>query len=536
VEPEAGTAGRYRAFISYSHRDARFAVRLHRQLEGYRLPTRLVGTKTPRGTVPARLTPIFRDIDELPASDDLSAEILGALSESEALIVLCSPDAKASRWVNREVELFRQLHPERPVLPVLLRGDPDEAFPAALYAPGPDGQVREPVASDFRGEGARLGRTKLIAGLTGVGVDDLVQRDAQRRLRRVMAVTAAAVIAVIILSALLVLALRAREEAQRQQAEAEGLIEFMLTDLRGRLRGVGRLDVMSAVNTRAMDYYEDQGLSALPDASLERRARLLHAMGEDDDARGDTRGALAKFREAHRTTAAALARRPADAEALFAHAQSEYWLGYVDYRAHRFDGARTRFSAYASLADMMVAAKPGTIKYVREQGYAQSNLCALALTPKDKDTALAARACRAAVAAKLRVAQDNPKDSRAQADLANGYGWLADAQTAMGDTTGARDTRTRQAEAINRAIAADPQNLDYRDLWVTLQFALAVIDREDGRFETGRKRLLDARAKVDDMVQRDPANRLWKERRDQVDRRLRKFDEDVRNNNNKEAL
>ena len=132
--------------------------------------------------------------------------------------------------------------------------------------------------------GSAPGRIKLIAGLTGIGVDDLVQRDAQRRLRRVMAVTASAVIAIIVLSGLLVAAVRARAEAERQQAEAEGLIEFMLTDLRGRLKGVGRLDVMNAVNARAMDYYSDQSLAALPDQSLERRARILHAMGEDDEA------------------------------------------------------------------------------------------------------------------------------------------------------------------------------------------------------------------------------------------------------------
>ena len=218
----SGPTGRYRAFISYSHQDLVTAVRLHRHLEGYRLPERLVGTVTQRGTVPARLTPIFRDIDELPASDDLTVEIKNALSESAALIVLCSPDAKASRWVNREIELFRELHPDRPILPALLRGEPDESFPPALFTPGPDGTPREPVASDMRGEQERLGRIKRIAGLTGVAVDDLVQRDAQRRLRRVMAVTASAVIAIVILSGLLIAALRAREEAERQQAEAEG--------------------------------------------------------------------------------------------------------------------------------------------------------------------------------------------------------------------------------------------------------------------------------------------------------------------------
>ncbi len=517
---EAETSGRYKAFISYSHCDTTVAVRLHRRLEGYRLPPRLVGTSTPRGLVPARLTPIFRDIDELPAADDLSTEIKAALADSGALIVLCSPDAKASRWVNREIELFREMHPDRPILPALVRGDPDSAFPPALFSLGPDGTAREPIASDLRGDQERLGRIKLIAGLTGAGVDDLVQRDAQRRLRRVMAVTASAVIAIIVLSGLLVAAVRARAEAEHQQAEAEGLIEFMLTDLRGRLKGVGRLDVMNAVNARAMDYYGDQSLAALPDESLERRARILHAMGEDDEASGDKAAALAKFTEAHRTTSAIVARRPGDAESLFTHAQSEYWLGYMAYRRRDLRTAQQHFQGYVKLANRMTALRPGQVRYVREQGYAQSNLCALALIPRAENLALAKTACPAAVAAKAEVVKLSPIDGSALADLANSYGWLGDAQKAAGARLQARRAYLAAANAVNGAVARDPQNLDYRDVWVTRQLALADMEREDGRNDAAAKRLQDARATVSDMILRDPANQLWRERRAWIERKL----------------
>lgn len=520
AEREAGQTGRYRAFISYSHQDLTAAVRLHRKLEGYRLPERLVGTMTARGEVPARLTPIFRDIDELPAADDLSVEIKNALAQSGALIVLCSPDAKASRWVNREIELFRELYPDRPILPALLRGEPEESFPPALFAPGPDGSPREPVASDLRGEQERLGRIKLIAGLTGIGVDDLVQRDAQRRLRRVMAVTASAVIAVVILSGLLIAASRARAEAERQQAEAEGLIEFMLTDLRGRLKGVGRLDVMNAVNERAMDYYGDQSLDTLPDQSLERRARILHAMGEDDEARGDKPAALSKFTEAHRTTSAIAARRPKDAESLFAHAQSEYWLGYMAYRKKDFGTAQAHFQGYAKLADRMASLRPGKVRYIREQGYAQGNLCALALTPEKKDLELAAQACASAVEAKNDVVLNSPKDGSAYADLANSYGWLGDAFKESGLREKARIAYRSSADVVDKAINQDPQNLDYRDVWVTRQFALADIDVEDGRFTEAVNRLKAAQRAVADMIQRDPANQLWRERLTQLERKI----------------
>ena len=59
VEPPA-SEWKYWAFISYSHRDKRWAEWLHSQLETYRIPRRLVGTPGRDGAVPARLFPIFR--------------------------------------------------------------------------------------------------------------------------------------------------------------------------------------------------------------------------------------------------------------------------------------------------------------------------------------------------------------------------------------------------------------------------------------------------------------------------------------------
>src|SRR5215831_1600981 len=94
---------RYWAFISHSHCDEKWAKRLHHALETYRLPKKLVGSVTPMGQVPARLFPIFRDRDELATSADLGASLKDALARSKSLIVLCSPAAATSRWVNEEV-------------------------------------------------------------------------------------------------------------------------------------------------------------------------------------------------------------------------------------------------------------------------------------------------------------------------------------------------------------------------------------------------------------------------------------------------
>ena len=71
---------KYCAFISYNHRDTKVAAALQRALETYRLPRRLVGTRTAMGEVPVFLKPVFRDRDEMEAGADLKATVREALA------------------------------------------------------------------------------------------------------------------------------------------------------------------------------------------------------------------------------------------------------------------------------------------------------------------------------------------------------------------------------------------------------------------------------------------------------------------------
>lgn len=114
---------RYRAFLSYAHADRREAERLHRALEKTRLDRDLVGRATPMGQVPARLAPIFRDREDFSGGHSLTDATLAALDASAALIVVASPNAAKSHYVNEEVRLFRARHPDRPVIPVIIAGE-----------------------------------------------------------------------------------------------------------------------------------------------------------------------------------------------------------------------------------------------------------------------------------------------------------------------------------------------------------------------------------------------------------------------------
>jgi tetratricopeptide (TPR) repeat protein len=496
----------YRGFVSYSHKDAGIGRLIHRRLEAYRLPGHLVGSETPRGPVPARLTPIFRDREELSAGESLSEQVQAALAASDCLLVLCSPNAKASKWVAKEIETFRALHPEKPVLAALIAGEPDEAYPEPLTAHG-----AEPVAADFRkgGDGRQLALLKLVAGMTGVGLDALVQRDAQRKLRGVMIVTLSALVGLLITALLLVAALRARAEADHQRAEAEGLVEFMLTDLRDRLKGVGRLDVMTAVNERAMGYYEQQGnLTKLPPESLNRRARILHAMGEDDESKGELAAALKKFQEANRVTAAVLAKQPADPDALFAHAQSEFWLGQMHYFRNEPSAVLPRWTAYRDLTRRLVRAAPSDPRSMRELAYAEGNLCSLALDPpQNLDNAVSS--CAVSLKGMQHVERMLPHDLRVKRDVANRRGWLATAYAARGDRRTALAERTAQVSITEALSKQLPEDKGIAEINLAAQISMAQLLGEMGQTQKSQQRLIIAKRMQQQLERADPTNKRW---------------------------
>jgi len=289
-QPKAASETRsYWCFISYRHADNKepgrqWATWLHQAIETYEVPQDLVGTVNDRGdTIPERIFPVFRDEEELPVDADLASPIYRALEASKFLVVICSPRAVASSYVDSEIRYFKQLGHAGRVLAVMIEGEPnasrdkgkpaqgfapkDECFPEAMrHGVGPDGsllsELSEPVAADFRlgssqgwasPEAYRLAlrkegrlsakdvdtqvedfrrrcelmKLKVIAGILGVPLGTLTQRDkayqlalAQKRaraLRRwVVAVSVFAVLAVA--GGGVALQQQQKAEAQRQKA------------------------------------------------------------------------------------------------------------------------------------------------------------------------------------------------------------------------------------------------------------------------------------------------------------------------------
>ncbi len=516
-----GCDHRYWAFLSYSHADSAAAERLHRQLELFRVPRPLVGAPHPMGTIPQRLIPIFRDRQELAASSDLGREIKAALEKSRYFIVLCSPEAARSPWVEQEVRDFKRLHGEDRVLAAIVGGEPfaadesQECFPQALRQKvDPNGKLTgrpaEPIAADLResGDGWPNGVLKLIAGMLDVGLDDLVQREQTRRQKRTTAIVAASLAGMAFTTGLSVVAINARDAARDERREAEGMVGFMLGDLKAELEPIGRLDALDQVGARALTYYERQDKKSLTDDQLTQRSKALTLLGQIAFSRGQADAAQARYREALRGTAELVERDPSDPQRLFDHAQNIFWMGELDRRSGRIDRAEAAFREYAQLAARMVAADPSNLQWQLEVEYARENIGIVKAAQRKFGEA--ATTFQRGIGPLERLVKADPTNRTYRIELATMLAWLADARRDEGKLEAAIAARRRHLELLRRWLASGQKDASLQQQLVPSQQGLGILLTDVGNAPAGIMQLRQSVADAETLLTIEPTNMTWK--------------------------
>lgn len=224
---------KYNAFLSYSHAaDNALAPSLQSALHRLARPWNRL-----------RALRVFRDKTSLAASPELWPAIVAALSEAEYFLLLASPTAAASRWVQREIDWWLEHRSASKLLVLLTDGQLawDEAANdfdwqrTDALAPGLRGKFgAEPLWVDLRW--ARSGETlslhhsafraavlDIAAPLHGRSKDELDGEDV-RQLARTRRFSTSAVAGLVLLTVISLtaafIAVQQRDEAQRQRDEA----------------------------------------------------------------------------------------------------------------------------------------------------------------------------------------------------------------------------------------------------------------------------------------------------------------------------
>ncbi len=502
---------RYRAFISYSHADEHWAAWLHRSLESYRVPRRLAGREGPAGGMPARLSPVFRDREELSTSRDLSSNILEALGQSEALVVICSPSAAQSRWVNEEIRHFQSLGRGHRIFCVIVDGDPagrdsDEAcFPAALFEEA-EAEDREPLAADVRpwADGKRLARLKLISGLLGTRLDDLRQRDLQRR-RRWAVVSALGAIAAL---ALAIIALVSWANEQKEREKAEQLVTFIV-DLGERLQSDTDLDTLASISEAATAYFQELDLEKLSPDSGREVALVFRQVGRVSELQGRPGEALEAYRKSKDLIAGLLEEHPNNRGLMLERGNAEFYIGsfYLDQVNYEF--ARQAFENYHTSALALLEADPESPEGLLEVSYSLTGLMGVQLESAGVDGATLQYAAEA-IALISRAMELAPGDSVVESHYANTLAWAADVNRDSCNLESARSFRLQTMQLAEAAYRGDPSNNDLKRRLAYAISGVGVIQELLGELEASAANLEEARRLLAELAAADPSNVLYR--------------------------
>ena len=191
----------YFAFICYTHADYYEAKRLHRKLETYGLPNRLIKHTNKS----KKLKPTFLDHDYL-LSNPYEEEDAKALEKSKFLVVVCSKNlAEHDENVNAEIRNFLNSgHSYNQVIPYIVdrSGNPeDECFPLELKNINEKYNINligHNIFNPLGKKDRRRAQIKTIAKMHGIDAFELDNEDHKRKLKNTLIRIAAAMLCIVI--------------------------------------------------------------------------------------------------------------------------------------------------------------------------------------------------------------------------------------------------------------------------------------------------------------------------------------------------
>jgi len=543
-------AFKYKAFISYNHRDSDKAEWLLKKLEAYRIPKQLVGTTTARGIVPERLAPIFRDRDELPAAESLSDRLNEAIAASEYMIVICSPGAAQSQLVNKEILEFKRERGDKNMLALIVAGEPfasdteKECFPPALrhrnmLAEGSISFAAEGIAADVRaeGDGKRRSILKIVAGMIGVGLDALIRREERRRYKRLAAVLVASVAATLVTGELAYEARTARADAEKAQKVAEGaqklaeksmqeaerrlkdsleISGFLMTTVYEELLGVGNINTLEAIINKTLEPYNFKSIASVPSAQFHHFGGNMMRLGQMFDRQGFSQKARKIFDDALPLMREFDRLHPNDKIGIFRLQNNLFFVGYMAKRQGRFKEAEEAYRERLELARLGQELFPNgsyfsigeilPFVWIRETADAKVSLASLIYGQTSKQEE-ALDLISSSIATYNALME---KGAEVSYGLGSAFQYLGDVQRSAGRLNKAM-VAYQDRLALFENMLSETDGTNYRLLrrrYTSLQ-NIGHIQMDRGNYSDAIGTFREAASGFDILVEKDPANTLW---------------------------
>jgi hypothetical protein len=341
-----------------------------------------------------------------------------------------------------------------------------------------------------------------------VGFDTLIQREAHRRRRRALVITAAALLGMAVTGVLAINAVIARNEARQREAQTTEALNYMLGDLHDKLKSTGRLDLMASVTDKALALFAASKPGALSDQELAQQSRALVQIGEIRQDEGQYRPAMDAFQRAYQRSLELTTRHPDNGQFLFDRAQAEYWIGYVYRQQDNLADANTWLTRYRDSTLALLKIDPRNKDWQLEASYGEHNLAVLELDHGDLNAAQ--HGFEAELAKREELARLQPGDAELASQVADTISWLGNVAEERGDLAGAQRLFSEQVSRLAELRGRHPEDFRWLAYWTNAQEILAASLDTTGRHDESLRALTAAEGGLRAMTKHDPDNVAWR--------------------------
>lgn len=302
-------------------------------------------------------------------------------------------------------------------------------------------------------------------------------------------------------------AIASEAEAQRRRAQAENLIEFMLGDLRTKLKPVGRLEIMDDVAASTLRYVESVNVEKVSAEELVLNAKAINQLVETRLEQVKIVEALDLARRSLHLTQIAARREPDDPDVQLALATSHFWMGATYRRQSDVVRAMEHMTAYMRATRRLAENHPANDSYQLERAYGQSVVATMLEAQGKLQDALVHLVDTHRVKS-ARVAA-HPQDASRRADLAVTDNRIGYVLHRLGDFRGARKYFESELAAYRSLNRADPSNAVWQEHEARSRSYMALALESVGEVDAAIEHVRSQLAIESRLADLDPANANW---------------------------
>ncbi|UAA39929.1 winged helix-turn-helix domain-containing protein [Paraneptunicella aestuarii] len=299
-------------------------------------------------------------------------------------------------------------------------------------------------------------------------------------------------------------------EISQSRNNAQQLISFILSDLKGKLEPLGQLDLLHIVGSQTVDYFNEAGIDNLSGKSLVQLADALNILGEVAVKKNTFVDARKYFEQSLHAISYITETSPHYSLSLEKAIYANFWLGYMDYEQENFDRATNYFSDYRDMADRLLHINGTNTNWMLEKSYALNNLGSIALKQGKLDAAESYFTESKKIKTDLiDLAPDNLVYRDEYTDTLS---WLASVAEAKGHYEEAL-TIYKESLAMMIVVARQaPDNYGLMSNLVIIELRLSQALFDSGNREQALRHLTSAILRLDVLVKHDPENAITKRR------------------------